>query len=83
MRRTKLTREERAIENASGRGEYVSVSKEKFKEIADAIAHRRKNSVLNIRINNGDLQLLKDRASRHGVKYQTFIAELLHRVAHG
>ena len=35
MRRVKLTREEQAIEDAVGRGEYVPVSKEKFKEIAE------------------------------------------------
>lgn len=82
MRNVKLTREERAIEDALLRGEYVSVSKEKFQEIAQALASRRKNAVLNIRINSGDLKLLKRQAHRHGVKYQSFIAELLHRVAH-
>ena len=82
MRRIKLTREERAIEDALLRGEYVSVSKEEFKEIADALARRRKDAVLNIRVNSEDLKSIKAQARRHGVKYQTFIAELLHRVAH-
>lgn len=78
----KPTREEQAIENAIGRGEYVPGSRKEFREIAQVLARRRKNVVLNIRINQGDLDALKARAKRHGVKYQTFIAELLHRVAH-
>ena len=82
MRRIKLTREEQAIENAIERGQFIPVSRAKFNEIARALAHRRKNAVLNIRVNNGDLEALKARAKRHGVKYQTFIAEILHRVAH-
>ena len=82
MRRIKLTREERAIEDALLRGEYVSVSKERFDDIARALAYRRKDAVLNIRVNSADLKSLKDKARQHGVKYQTFISELLHRVAH-
>ena len=82
MRQVKLTREERAIEDALVRGEYVSVGKERFNEIAQALAYRRKDAVLNIRVNSHDLKSLKEKARQHGVKYQTFISELLHRVAH-
>ena len=82
MRRITLTREEQAIENALLRGEYVPADRKEFNKIARALAHWRNKTVLNIRINNGDLEALKTRAKRHGVKYQTFIAELLHRVAH-
>ena len=82
MRRIKLTREEQAIENAIGRGEFVPVSRSEFERIARALAQRRKDTVLNIRVNSGDLESIKKKARRHGIKYQTFIAELLHRVAH-
>ena len=78
----KLTKEEQAIEDAIGRGEYVNGSRKEFKEIARALARHRKNVVLNVRINQGDLDALKARAKRRGIKYQTFIAEVLHRVAH-
>ncbi len=83
MRRIKLTQEEKAIEEALLKGEYVDVSREKFQEIARAIAVRKKDAVLNIRINRGDLESIKLRAKKLGVKYQTFISEILHRVAHG
>ena len=81
MRRIKLTRQEKAIEDALVRGEYVSVSKEKFNEIAQAIAAHRKDTVLNIRVNSQDLKSIKQKAVRLGVKYQTFISEILHKVA--
>ncbi len=80
-RRIKLTRQEREIEEAALRGEYVPVPKEEFDRIVRAIEARRKNSVLNIRINSQDLENLKQKAAKLGVKYQTFIAEILHRVA--
>ena len=82
MRQIKLTRQERGIEGALVRGEYVGVPKPEFEEIARAVAHRRKDAVLNIRVNSEDLMSIKQKARRLGVKYQAFISELLHRVAH-
>ena len=82
LRRLKLTKYEQEIERSLNSIEWVPGSKAEFDEIARAIAERKKDAVLNIRINRGDLEELKTRAKRHGVKYQTFIAELLHRVAH-
>jgi len=82
MRQVKLTRGEGEIEAALLRGEYLDIGKAEFEEIAEAVAHRRKDAVLNIRVNSGDLNSIKQKARRHGIKYQTFIAELLHRIAH-
>lgn len=81
MRRIKLTRQEKAIEDSLMRGEYVPVSKEEYREIAESIEAYRKNAVLNLRINRQDLESLKQKAGKLGVKYQTFITEILHRVA--
>jgi predicted DNA binding CopG/RHH family protein len=81
INRIKLTKEEKAIEEMLVRGEYVPVSKEEQERIAKAIEAYRKDAVLNIRINKNDLENLKQKASKLGVKYQTFIAEVLHRVA--
>ena len=81
MRRIKLTREERAIEEALLKGEYRNASKAKFDEIAAALARRRKDAVISIRISRYDLDQIKRKAKRFGVKYQTFIGEVLHRVA--
>ena len=79
MRKIKLTREEQWIEDHLE--EYVPVSRETYNEIAQAIEARRKDAVLNIRLNRGDLESLKQKARKLGVKYQSLIAEILHRVA--
>jgi predicted DNA binding CopG/RHH family protein len=81
MRTIKLTRQEKAIEDALMKGEYINVSKEEFNEMAQSIAARRKDAVLNVRVNSNDLKNLKHKAQRLGIKYQTFISEILHKVA--
>jgi predicted DNA binding CopG/RHH family protein len=81
VRRIKLTKYEKDIEDRLLRGEYVNVPKEEFNEIAASLAARRKDAVLNIRINSHDLKSLKEKARKLGVKYQTFISEILHRAA--
>jgi predicted DNA binding CopG/RHH family protein len=81
MKRIKLTKKEKAIEEALLNGEYASVDRKKFDEISQAIAARRKDAVLNIRVNSRDLKSIKQKADKLGIKYQTFISELLHRVA--
>jgi len=81
MRKIKLTKQEKAIEDALLKDEYVNISSKKFNTIAKAIAARKKDAVLNIRVNSGDLASIRQKAKRFGIKYQTFISELLHRVA--
>ena len=81
MKRIKLTRQERQIEDALIRGEYIDVSKAELNEIAAAVSARRKNAVLNLRVNSRDLDSLKRKAHKLGIKYQTFISEILHRAA--
>lgn len=82
MRKIHLTRQEQTIENSLLEGEYTDVSKDEFETIAQAIANRKKDAVLNIRVNSQDLKNIKQKAKRLGLRYQTFISEILHRVAH-
>ena len=79
MRKVRLTREEKAIED--NLEQFVGVDKHEYEEIAQAIATRKKDAVLNIRVNSHDLASIKSKAARLGIKYQTFISELLHRIA--
>lgn len=83
MRKIRLTRQERAIENALLDREYVDAPKREFDLIAQAVASRRKDAVLNIRVNSSDLANIKAKARRFGIKYQTFLSELIHRIAQG
>jgi predicted DNA binding CopG/RHH family protein len=81
MRRIKLTRYEQSVEDALIRGEYVPTSREHFNELVQALAMRKKDAVLNIRVNKLDLENIKAKAAKLGVRYQTFISEILHQVA--
>ena len=81
MKRIKLTKQEKAVEKALLDGEYTDVSKKEFASVAKSIALRKKDAVLNIRINSNDLRDIKRKAKKLGVKYQTFISEILHKVA--
>jgi len=79
MRKVKLTRAERGIEESLE--QFVPVDKLEYEQIVQAIASRRKDAVLNIRVNRNDLKNIKYKAQKLGIKYQTFISEILHRVA--
>jgi len=79
MKKFKLTKEEQWIEDHAE--EFVPVSREKFEIIKQAIERRKKDAVLNIRVNSYDLETIKQKARKIGVKYQTFITEILHKVA--
>ena len=77
----KLTKQEQEIENALIAGKLVDIEKEELKQISQAIARRRKDAVLNIRINSQDLKSIKQKAKKLGIKYQTLISEVLHKIA--
>ena len=79
MRRMKLTKEEQWIEDHAE--EFVPVSREEYKKLVEALERRKKDAVLNIRVNSYDLEYIKRKAQKMGIKYQTFISEILHKVA--
>lgn len=81
MRKIKLTKEERWIEDHAQ--EFVPVSRQEYNKIVEVLERRKKDAVLNIRVNSYDLKSLKQKARKSGIKYQTFISEILHRVAEG
>ena len=81
MRRTHLTRQEKAIEDSLLKNEYLDVNKMEFEAIAQTVAARRKDTVLNIRVNSYDLKAVRQKARKLGIRYQTFISELIHRIA--
>lgn len=78
MNRFKLTKEERAIEKALLSGRYKRASQEEFDRVAEMLAQRRKDAVLNIRVNSLDLENLKKKARARGIPYQSLVSELIH-----
>ena len=81
MRKIKLTKQEKAIEDALVSGEYVDVGEQEGREINEAVAAYQKNTSLNIKVNRHDLENIKQKAKRLGVTYQAFISDIIHRVA--
>ena len=59
----------------------AGIAKKDVDRIAYAVARRRKEAVLYLRINRQDLDNLKKKARRYKVPYQSFISEILHHYA--
>ena len=72
-----LTEEEKQIENEID--QYNSVSEEKKEKIEKIIDQTKKNKAISLRINNYDLEKIKEKAEREGVPYQTLITNILHK----
>ena len=79
MKKFKLSKYEQSIEDEIDT--YVPVPQHEFEAMKKLLEARRKDAVLNIRINKMDLDSLKQKAKKLGVKYQSLIAEILHNVA--
>jgi len=72
-----LTEEEKQIENEMD--QYKSVSEEKKEKIEKIIDQTKKNKAISLRINNYDLEKIKEKAEKEGVPYQTLITNILHK----
>ncbi len=57
------------------------MDKQEYEQISRAIIARKKDAVLNIRVNSYDLVSIKNKAQRLGIRYQTLISEIIHRIA--
>jgi len=75
----KLTKEERWIEDHAE--EFVSITGPEYDFIVASLERKKKEMVLNMRINRDDLAEIKQKAHKAGIKYQTLISEILHRFA--
>lgn len=72
-----LTEEEKQIE--SELDQYKPVSADKKKKIEKIIDQTKKNKAISLRINNYDLEKIKEKAEKEGVPYQTLITNILHK----
>ncbi len=81
MRKIKLDAEEQEIMNAIERDEYVPVGGKELHAVADAIAARKKDMTLTIRVNRQDINRIKKFSLTKGIPYQTYLSEVIHRIA--
>lgn len=73
----KLTKEEQIIED--NLENYKSVSGEKRNRIESIIEKTRKNKAISMRMSSFDLDLLKEKAQREGMPYQTLLNTIVHK----
>jgi predicted DNA binding CopG/RHH family protein len=73
----RLTPEEREIERNAHR--LRSVSGEKRTRVEGIIDRARKNRAISLRLSEFDLEMVKKRAEKEGLPYQTLIATIVHK----
>jgi len=78
--------EEQELMDSFERGEWIPVAdQKKEREFAKRAAENffRKDARVTLRLSEGDLHLLQQKAARKGLPYQTFIASILHQYVIG
>ncbi len=81
MRKEKLDPEEKEIAKGIENDEFLPVSGAELKRVADAIAARKKDMTLTIRVNRSDINRIKKMAKKRKIPYQSYISEVIHRIA--
>ncbi len=81
MKRIKLTKEEKAIEESLMNGEFVPIKGSQLEMIEKSLRSRKKDITMTIRVNREDIEKIRKKAEKLGIKYQTYISEVLHQVA--
>ena len=81
MPKLKLDMEEQQIMKSIERDEYVPVDGKELHAVAESIAARRKDMTLTIRVNRQDINRIKQFSLSKGIPYQTYLSEVIHRVA--
>ena len=76
MKKIKLSLKEKAIKKVLVKGEYRAASQAEFQNIASAIARRKKDAVLNIRVNRQDLECLWESPISHLSRSSSIISPL-------
>ena len=81
MKKQYLDAEEKEIMEAIENDEFVPVTGVELKRVAEAIAARKKDMTLTIRVNRNDINRIKKMAQKRKIPYQSYISEVIHRVA--
>ena len=81
MKKLKLTKEEKGVENALLSGEYKPLKGKELKNIEKTLKARKKDITMTIRVNSEDIEKIKSKAKEKGIKYQSYISEIIHQVA--
>jgi predicted DNA binding CopG/RHH family protein len=81
MKKKYLDAEEKEIMASIENDEFVPVTGVELRKVADAIAARKKDMTLTIRVNRNDINRIKKMAQKRKIPYQSYISEVIHRIA--
>ena len=81
MKTLTLTKEEKEIENALLSGEFKPIKGKELENIEKTLKSRKKDITMTIRVNSEDIDKIKGKAKKLGIKYQSYISEIIHQVA--
>ena len=81
MKKQYLDQEEKEIMEAIERDEYVPITGAELKKMADSLAARKKDMTLTIRVNSNDINRIKKMAQKRKIPYQSYLSEVIHRIA--
>ena len=78
--------EERELIESIESGEWKTVpnfeaEKKRWQEVARYSIAQRNKKALNLRLGEGDIELIKSKAKRKGLPYQTLISSIIHQYA--
>ena len=80
MKKIRLTKEEKEVENALLSGEFKPLKGKELEIIEKALKARKKDITMTIRVNREDIEKIKDKANELSIKYQSYISEIIHQV---
>jgi predicted DNA binding CopG/RHH family protein len=81
MKKLKLSKEEKEIENDLLSDEYKPIKGKELANIEKILKSRKKDRTMTIRVNSEDIEKIKGKAKELGIKYQSYISEIIHQVA--
>jgi len=81
MKKIRLTKEEKEVEKALLSGEFKPLKGKELEKIERALQSRKKDISMTIRVNSEDIEKIKNKANKLGIKYQSYISEIIHQVA--
>lgn len=86
-KKLKLDKFEKEIEESLERGEWQSLPKSevsRFEKMAKhSSEHRKREARVNIRMTQGDVDVIRQLADEEGLGYQTLMSSVLHKYARG
>ena len=85
MKKTQLSKEEKALLDSVESGNFQSTLNEARRKDLEGVANNtfKKDKRINIRLSNRDLMAVQSRASEEGIPYQTLVSSIIHKYVSG